>query len=61
LFVHRKIPDDMVPWVAVLAPVLTGIIDFNAAAWFGFSLGYEKLMLNGALAFLALLVFSKKD
>ena len=54
LFTNRSVRDGAVPWIAVLAPVLTGILDFNALDWIGFSLGYEKLILNGGVAFLGL-------
>ncbi len=60
LFTNRTIRDAAVPWLAVLTPVLTGILDFNAQNWFGFELGYEKLMLNGGFAWLGLWLFSKK-
>ncbi|MFO7999647.1 MAG: sodium:solute symporter [Marinilabilia sp.] len=60
LFTRRKVKDKMIPILAVLTPVLTGVLDFNAQEWFGFTLGYEKLMLNGAMAFLGVWLFSGK-
>ncbi|MGM0375150.1 MAG: sodium:solute symporter [Bacteroidota bacterium] len=61
LFTRRRVIDRLVPLVAVATPVFTGILDFNAEAWFGFTMGYEKLMLNGAMAFLGLWILSKKN
>jgi Na+/proline symporter len=61
LFTRRTVRDGVVPWVAVLAPVCTGILDFNSFEWFGFHLGYEKLMLNGAMTFTGLWIFSSKN
>jgi len=58
LFTRRTVRDGLVPWIAVLAPVCTGILDFNSFEWFGFHLGYEKLMLNGAMTFTGLWIFS---
>jgi Na+/proline symporter len=60
LFTGRQTRDAFVPVFAVLTPVLTGILDYNAMAWFGFNLGYEKLILNGGLTFLCLWLFSNK-
>ncbi len=60
LLTRRMAIDRVVPWLAVITPVMTGFLDYNAVDWFGFSLGYEKLMINGMLAFLGLWVFSKK-
>ncbi|TCO09623.1 sodium:solute symporter [Natronoflexus pectinivorans] len=54
LFTKYRIKDKLVVFAAILPPVITGIIDFNAEKWFGFSLGYEKLILNGFLTFVIL-------
>jgi Na+/proline symporter len=60
LFTRRQTQDALVPVFAVFAPLLTGVLDYNSMAWFGFNLGYEKLILNGGLTFFGLWVFSKK-
>jgi Na+/proline symporter len=54
LFTRRKVRDRLVPWISVLSPLVIGLLDYNALAWFGFQLGFEKLMLNGVFTFLAL-------
>jgi len=56
LFTKWKVNDVWVPVVAILAPVMTGIIDYNAVDWFGAAMGFEKLILNGAISFLGLLL-----
>ncbi len=64
LFMKRKVKDYLVPLIAISAPIITGVIDYNSQAWWGFSLGFEKLMLNGAIAFIGLYLLSinpKKD
>jgi len=61
LFTKHKVHDRLVPLVAIIPPLLTGILDFNANNWFGFSLGYEKLMLNGAITFFMLWCMRKKQ
>ncbi|WP_291857960.1 sodium:solute symporter [Marinilabilia sp.] len=60
LYTRRQVMDKMVPLIALATPLLTGIIDYNSLDWFGFSLGFEKLMLNGGLAFGLLWLFSRK-
>ena len=54
LFTKFRIKDKLVLIAAILPPIVTGILDFNAESWFGFKLGYEKLMLNGLLTFIVL-------
>lgn len=64
LFMKRKVKDYLVPLIAISAPIITGVIDYNSQARWGFSLGFEKLMLNGAIAFIGLYLLSinpKKD
>ncbi len=60
LFTGYKIHDKLVVPAAVLPPIITGILDYNSMTWFGFQLGYEKLILNGALTFLFLWLIRKK-
>jgi Na+/proline symporter len=61
LFVPLVLRDRYVPYVCVLAPILTYIINLNAATWFsGYKFGFELLLLNGLLTFLGLLVISTK-
>ncbi len=54
LFWKRPVRDSLVPWVCILAPVLTFGIDFGLTEWAGFQLGFLVLPLNGALTFLGL-------
>ncbi|PRZ00522.1 sodium:solute symporter [Marinilabilia salmonicolor] len=61
LYTRRRVRDKVVPLIAVLTPLITGVIDYNAIDWFGFALGFEKLMLNGAMAFGLLWIFSHKE
>jgi Na+/proline symporter len=60
LLTKHQVYDRLVPLVAIVPPLLTGVLDFNANSWFGFSLGYEKLMLNGAITYLMLWLMRKK-
>jgi len=46
-FQKRMFPDIWIPVIAITSSVLTGILDFNSVDWFGFQLGFEKLIING--------------
>ena len=50
----RPVKDSLVPWVCVIAPVLTYGIDFGLAEFANFQVGFLVLPLNGALTFLGL-------
>jgi len=55
LFTNLKVKDRWVPLVAILSPVVIGILDYN------FTMGFEKLIYNGAIAFIGLLLISKPN
>ncbi|GAB3173000.1 sodium:solute symporter [Telluribacter humicola] len=59
MFLKRPVRDRWVPIVCVLSPVLTYIANQNSAEWFGgYQLGFERLILNGLITFLGLLLLS---
>ena len=60
LFSKRHTFDKAVPFIAIISPLVIGILDYNSQAWFGFKFGFEKLMINGGLTFLLLYAFSFK-
>ncbi|MBQ8099662.1 MAG: sodium:solute symporter [Paludibacteraceae bacterium] len=60
MFTRLRVRDRWIPLVAVLAPVLTWIIDANSAAWFaGYQFSHERLLLNALLAFLGMLCLAR--
>ncbi len=61
LFSKIKVKDQWIPVLAILAPVITGILDYHSSDWFGFSLGYEKLIINGFVMFIGLLLIRDRD
>jgi Na+/proline symporter len=62
LFTRFQVKDAWVPVVAVLSPSLTYIITSNSQAWlFGYTFGFEALILNGGLMFLGLYLLRKKS
>ena len=56
LFTKRQVDDRWVPWIAVLSPVLCYILKLNSNDWFGYTFGFEILLLNGLVTFLLLLL-----
>lgn len=64
LFTKLKPKDKLVPFLAVLSPILCYYLNENAEHWLnGYKFGFELLILNGAIMFLGLVVTSikKKD
>ncbi len=59
LFTKYQVKDKLIPIISIATPIITGILDFNSQQWFGFQLGFEKLMINGALTFACLWFCSK--
>lgn len=59
LFTKRKVQDNYVPLVCLLAPVLTFVLDrYSGTLLFGYKFGFELLLVNGLLTFLGLLILS---
>ncbi len=62
LFTKHQIKDRFVPWVALLAPLLTYIINLNSAFLFnGYEFGFELLILNGLLTYVGLWLLKKQS
>ena len=61
LFTKFKTRDSLVPFVAVIAPVLTFLFSHYSSSLIpGYNMGFELLILNGLLTFLGLLAISRK-
>ncbi len=54
LFTKQTIKDKAVPYICVIAPILTYVISFYSKDLLGFDFGFFVLVLNGALTFLGL-------
>ncbi|WP_439183037.1 sodium:solute symporter [Carboxylicivirga taeanensis] len=53
LFTKLQVRDYLVPFIAILSPVIIGLLDYN------FTIGFEKLIYNGAIAFIGLLLIAR--
>jgi Na+/proline symporter len=62
LFTRYQVNDRWVPWISILAPALTFLIASNSKEWlWGYTFGFEALILNGGLMFLGLYLLRKKN
>jgi hypothetical protein len=62
LFTKTPVRDSLVPFVCIIAPILTYIIDINSKEWLnGYQFGFEKLLVNGAITFLGLVLLGKRE
>src|SRR6218665_132384 len=61
ILTKRQVKDKLVPMIALAAPLLCLVIDYNQKNLFGnFEIGLELIIINGLLTFLGLLFISKK-
>lgn len=58
LFTRRQPKDGVTPYIAVAAPLLCFALDRLTMTCFGYRFGYELLILNGLLTFVAILCLS---
>lgn len=62
LFTKYKVRDKWVPLVAVLSPILCGILSYNSETLFnGYQFGFEILIVNGFFTLLGLFLLRKKQ
>lgn len=60
LFTPYAVKDKVVPYLAVLSPVICYILSSNSVEWFnGYKFGFELLILNGLIMFLGMLLFNE--
>ena len=63
LFVKKRTTNDKaVPYIAVASPIISYLLKLYSPRFlFGYQFGFEILIVNGLLTFVALLAFSKKQ
>jgi SSS family transporter len=60
IFSKKAIKDKYVPYIAVLAPILTYIIDiYSEQILFGYKFGFELLLVNGLIMAIGIIIISK--
>lgn len=59
ILTKRQVRDNLMPYVAVAAPVLCYLLDWAGREFLGFGFGFTILLVNGLLSFLGMLIFSR--
>ena len=57
LFTRYRVRGRWVPWVCIISPVICWAVSLLTQQTTGYEMGYERLMLNGALTFGGLFIF----
>lgn len=61
LFTKRQSREKMVPIICIISPIICFLLNqYSLNLLGGYKIGFELLILNGALTFILLLIFSKK-
>ncbi len=60
MFTKRKVKDSMIPIICTFSPLLSYFIQWISPK-FGYTFGFELLLLNGLITFTGLWLFSKKE
>jgi hypothetical protein len=58
LFTKLKVNDKTIPYIAVASPLICASLDIVSKNYWGYSFGYELLMINGFLTFVGIWMFS---
>lgn len=60
IFTKSSVKDRFVPWICILSPLLTLLLNENAPKWFnGYQFGFEILILNGLITFIGLMMIRR--
>lgn len=60
LFTKYKVRDKLVPFVAILSPLIVYLINLNIENWIGYKFGFELLIFNGLVSFFLLWIIRKR-
>lgn len=61
MITKRAVADRLVPFICLIAPALSFIIDRNSVQWIGYSIGFELIVINGLITYLLLLLTSHRN
>jgi Na+/proline symporter len=60
MFTHIKVQDKMMPLVAIMAPILSYLINITARDYFDLNIGFELLLVNGFITVLGMFIFQDR-
>ncbi len=61
LFTKLKTNDKVLPYIAIASPLICALLDYLSKTYWGFSFGYELLMMNGLITFGGMWLFRTKS
>lgn len=56
----RAVKDKLIPYICVLSPAISFIIDNESLNWFGYSIGFELIIVNALITMFCMLLTSSK-
>ncbi|MNZ91974.1 hypothetical protein D3C78_1109810 [compost metagenome] len=59
MITKKHINDKIVPYICIASPILSFIIDKNSPSWFGYSIGFELIVINALITYILLLISAK--
>jgi Na+/proline symporter len=60
MFTKIKVQDKMMPLVAIMAPILSYLINVTARDYFDLNIGFELLLVNGFITVLGMFIFQDR-
>lgn len=60
LFSKRAVRDRLTPYICIMAPLLSYVVEWGLKSVFGYQVGYEILLFNGGVTFVGLMLISRK-
>jgi Na+/proline symporter len=60
-FTKHQVFDKAIPYIAVASPLVSFILSIGCKSFFGYSFGYEILVINASLTMLGMYLFRKKE
>lgn len=61
LYVKRQVRDQAIPWICLTSPIVSYGIDRVSPEWFGYTFGFEIVILNGLITFVGLWLASERN
>lgn len=61
LFTKMPVNDKIVPYICIVAPILSYALNYFSTKYFHYAFGYELLMINGGLTFLGMIMTKKSE
>lgn len=61
LLTKRIANDNTIPYIAIASPILCYLLGIFTSSYWGYTMGYELLMINGLITFLGLYIGSNKS